>query len=1218
MYFIIDFCSTNMLAAQTFVSSFIRNFSETKQEPISKDSSSMEEGVKALKKKIPRKADILIVAKHFGMETKEKTHLQMVKFVFEHLSTADEILNTSMFKKTSTNNKDVNEHEEKSVNQLPKDTQNKNPVSDGGMNSQHHPVPKKPSDTAPPNTSKESQSEDKNLVSNKVLTSAVIGQKEIPTGDALTDDNKSSQPSNKVTGNGFNEKNEEGSLDKKEDSLAKEKGSNEVEEKKTNSTEKSKKKKKEKKNTQKDNDLVVPESIRNLKGAKENKPYKNKKANIVSFDMDTNLFLLGLFIVREQNLDSMIENLGGISATDAEDKGDMLKRNAVFFGPPANHHCVKHSSFTNEFIKTTYKGEGSFSITENNKINVIFYQISEYQEGVMSQKHMWNLDSLSPVEYYDSIEDKTTGSEIIQHQKKIGVPFRNKKKGTIGQKLQKLLWTISKFSYRKLNSSHDLILFGKELNIDCEELEAESYFQDATENRKFNIVYKYLANSVQEKFKLGAAIPEGLHRIVLTLRAAYGDYITNKYHILKDEMEEKKETVDFEKTPLTDLCTVKFEIPMVSLPNLQTLRERSSLIRKGQNLGHNRTFSDMLTDCLNEFQRKKNNSAPHYTNLLKSTKDDWYGHQIKPQDDPILKFNIERKAKMKETKNPEEKKSIKKEIDAQQDKALVQLFTTYGEFLELKGQYIFIASYFLPGLFFIINDFFHFDKKYADQKNLHNNDKEQISKTKYEIFKLVQLSTYDKSFVMPSEFLRGTNTCSLKVPFRHRVILEFLRVMLMYEENREILKFYCLKNEGSIVWKQSPSREEAFFPSDIYEYEFIEKIIGAASKISVLFTDFVFLNNNRNVFRKKKLQSIFFESVVLNLMTDVLSIGPLPEVDVDTLKEKIGENETEMFFDKSAQKQAKFLSVMLDLYTNHATKYISSLYTISDNFLSTVIHCIEGLPKRKSFDSSQENLMLSTVKITPEDLRINDFEMPNTPGKNAGYALKQGTRIPGSFYFFCASLATAKYGKDLYKDFNILPRKKDQDTSNKNASERTPQSKVAKSLERKKLLKRKAATTPTNQQSMNQPRSRQTPTRPVKKRKGTTSTPREQSIEETSESEESAGDDTNEDLLLGFDQLFNKQKKEWIQDNEIKLQDFFIDTIALLKEQLPNHEDSKGYDDFESVFLDTIDNVIPKQIREYKINFGNTSSTTHMNKDVFETEEEASEEESTSEDESSL
>ena len=55
----------------------------------------------------------------------------------------------------------------------------------------------------------------------------------------------------------------------------------------------------------------------------------------------------------------------------------------------------------------------------------------------------------------------------------------------------------------------------------------------------------------------------------------------------------------------------------------------------------------------------------------------------------MQQINIERKAKMKESKDPEEKKLIKKEFDAKQDKALVELFMTYGDFLEQKGQYIY-------------------------------------------------------------------------------------------------------------------------------------------------------------------------------------------------------------------------------------------------------------------------------------------------------------------------------------------------------------------------------------------------------------------------------------------------------------------------------------------------------------------------------------------------
>jgi len=115
--------------------------------------------------------------------------------------------------------------------------------------------------------------------------------------------------------------------------------------------------------------LVLSNQMRNLKGIKE-----NQVENMVTFDMDTNLLLLGLLVVREPNVDSIIKNEQGVYDLKT-DKYKGFKTNTVNFAPPANHHLVQHTNYSKEFINKAYMNEGRYSITENNKINIVLFRL---------------------------------------------------------------------------------------------------------------------------------------------------------------------------------------------------------------------------------------------------------------------------------------------------------------------------------------------------------------------------------------------------------------------------------------------------------------------------------------------------------------------------------------------------------------------------------------------------------------------------------------------------------------------------------------------------------------------------------------------------------------------------------------------------------------------------------------------------------------------------
>ena len=137
--------------------------------------------------------------------------------------------------------------------------------------------------------------------------------------------------------------------------------------------------------------------------------------DLISVDLDTCLFQLGLFILREENIDDMIKD---VDLPDEKTLEEMnLKRNPVYFGPPVNHHTIQHLSLQTDFLNTAYDKSGEHSITDNNKIQVALYSLRKYDKA-NEPKGYWLLESFYSVDYKTS--DLKNHSNMIKHPTMIG------------------------------------------------------------------------------------------------------------------------------------------------------------------------------------------------------------------------------------------------------------------------------------------------------------------------------------------------------------------------------------------------------------------------------------------------------------------------------------------------------------------------------------------------------------------------------------------------------------------------------------------------------------------------------------------------------------------------------------------------------------------------------------------------------------------------------
>ena len=572
---------------------------------------------------------------------------------------------------------------------------------------------------------------------------------------------------------------------------------------------------------------------------------------------------------------------------------------------------------------------------------------------------------------------------------------------------------------------------------------------------------------------------------------------------------------------LAEMCTVKVQLPFATLPSLENLRH----IRKGQNMGHKKTFVDALSACDNEFNRLLQNRYAASSEKIKTlTREKWYEHQTRPTLDRILNFNY--KNFDKKSPRKEQKDTYKKE----QAQALKDLHKEYETYEDEKGPYVQIASITLPSFFVIINDYFHHEHRFKGSKTVSDTKEEAINTKMYEIFSFLQLGGYDKTLVMNSEYAKTGNMKQLNVEFRTRVILQFLRYMFLFRSNRSLLEKYSFKNIGCRRWKQIVQpNEDNYVSINFYEYEFIEKVMEVTS--AATFSVFDYLKKTimvkKNVFRKKKINSIVFESLLSQLMESVLMIGPSPQLDMSQVSKKLGSKQMNKHIENNQLAKTQILSVLLDLYSAHVSKYLKTLPALAKNNFFHLKHCLDSLPPRNNSDATRESLFNKEHKVTRDHFKLKDFKLPvSTKDGFSGYILEVDTLIPGSFYNFCRSICCPENAPTKYKTFSIEPY-----------------------VERK----------PVESVEIPIPVDDELPEETLLSVGDSV-----ESVHSTASPVDGTSFHTPTDMLVGMSELFKTKVKEYKESQEISVHDFFIDTLGLFKYHLIDQDLSPGYQSFEN------------------------------------------------------
>lgn len=886
-------------------------------------------------------------------------------------------------------------------------------------------------------------------------------------------------------------------------------------------------------------------------------------ANLMSVDVDTSLAIVGLLIKREKNLNDILKNI----TTDWEKQDSRQICNPVYFGPSVNHHTVQHAGLQKEFLDKVYDNIGEYSITDNNKIQVLLFELGKYRDsGSLKESECYCLESLFATDYILKSGEKDT--KIVKHTINTARPINLHGDQSVKERISQIFKFISHFEYVKISSVNDLHELAKKMNISL-----SKDFQSNCEDVKFRATYEELATKIQHKFQISIGIPEGLHRLVVSIRALYGDYLTNLYHYTLPPGTEARK-LSF-ASPVFEMSNFRILIPFQTFPRLDSLKAFSSNIRKGQNLGHNKSLTDQLFHCLNSYESALNQHSNSHHSRYKHSH--WYSYK-KPD---ILKDKARKEIKLLTRKmKGEQKKSALDIYATEQDEILKERMKTYCQYNEYQDPHTFTASLALPTCYPYIKQYFLFNQRFQlrEKEICKINDED----TQFKLFKFAQLSDHKKSIVMKTEYSKTTNSGELKsIHFNVRMILQFLRYMLMFETNRHLLRLYATKSDSCIEWETSKNNQTHFFSTDIYEFEFLQKIMETSTKNATSLTEYLEsrFTKCRAALNKTKIFSIFLEGQLRSILSAVLKIGKEPLVDQALLQQKIGDENMKLYFESESRKcRIQFLSVMLDFYLRHI-QLVCQVQNVQKIKYFSNIH--DYIMKKRN---KKKNTALESIggNIKAEDFLPIDFQNTiDTRNCGKGYRFDKGVVIPGSFHNFCLALASpSEKSKKNYEKFTIIPYADSVDTSKEHSDSENSfqiQSSSEEENNRAELVQRRKDNVPTTGTATNEPIRIDPLFESAEDLNETNMTSTTTKLQYSNNNERET--DT-QSISESFDRLLATitQKNE-----ELTFESYFTTTFDVLQEKTDNKEMQQKLQLFQHKFVSYFLAGLPEEIKQVKL-----------------------------------
>ena len=253
--------------------------------------------------------------------------------------------------------------------------------------------------------------------------------------------------------------------------------------------------------------------------------------------------------------------------------------------------------------------------------------------------------------------------------------------------------------------------------------------------------------------------------------------------------------------------------------------------------------------------------------------------------------------------------------------------------------------------------------------------------------------------------------------------------------------------------------------------------------------------------------------------------------------------------------KTQILSVLLDLYSAHVSKYLKTLPALERNNFFFLKNCLDSLPPPNNAETTRESLLNEENKVTKDHFRLIDFKLPvSTKDGFSGYILEVDTIIPGSFYNFCCSICCSENAPKKYKTFSIKP-----------FDERKPVEYVeihipVDEMPHEETIQSEDESVENIQSNMARIATR-------------TRGPRTEAS-----TDDEISFHTPMDMSVGMSELFKSKVKEYKDSQEISVFDFFIDTLGLFKVQLNDQDSSSGFQTFEEEVKQFMTAYIPDEV----------------------------------------
>ena len=674
---------------------------------------------------------------------------------------------------------------------------------------------------------------------------------------------------------------------------------------------------------------------------------------LATIPLKTSLFVMGLFLVSESDLSDTVTHV---------QKRDAGTINPVLYHPRVNHHLITYADMKDDFKAAGYKGSG-----ENLNIRsivLLLFRLSdkEKEDGDHSLSSMYNVRYNT--ERYEKVSSHI---EMLTHPTKVASSIPLDYQDTFQDSLSasttlgfiENLCTI--LANRKLQSVQDLETLSKDLHLG-------SLVQEGDD---FHTAYSRLRSSFQEHYGLAVGVVEGSHRLNLAMRVACKGAVTNSFHLSPSDINERDRfQADFRASSFNAMFDIQIHVALKSLPTLLDCQTISKKILVNQKKGFSHSLGNVLSSCLEEYQRLIKNAIEDGKdpNIHRDIDIDWYNKNYKEMTIRKFKTDAELEALIK---------------NVNEDITLIEN--------PLNRRWLLV----LPHLYepILLHD------KCRQQQNDYLEKKKSIQDKHTKESQIYLGCTVNTPWLGKVEVLKmNPGNKNPKAHIMVKIIYEFLRGLLFQSSGRTCLVNLIEKTtQDGKMWPQA--RKANAFTGNIHSLPVIQHVVYLALlKTDLLISILAQSSPPASRLRRNPLRFLLLQLFMKQCVKELLIVNENPKIDREYLKDKLGVVYKDYF---GVNKDVTFIVQAMKLYGQYLEKY-GNLYKVKQyDFLGKNMKISLHSTRNTRLDLKEEELVFKDIKVveTTMDLDGKHIRVP------------KDTVIPGSFVAFCQAIGNPKVGK---------------------------------------------------------------------------------------------------------------------------------------------------------------------------------------------------------------